>query len=72
MIELAEGRIQVFNTWTSDEWDTNELIDTAEVIEGIRFVPLSSVLRWKTTHHRAKDREDIRILEAHLGHPPEE
>ncbi len=68
-VELAGGQIEVFNAWGPGEWDPDELIDTAEVIAGIRFVTLENVLKWKKMMNRPKDAEHIRLIEAYLKRP---
>jgi len=66
-IELADGAIEVFDSWGPGAWDADELIDTAEVIAGIRFVTLENVLKWKTMMKRPKDAGHIRLIEAYLA-----
>lgn len=65
-IDLGEGKIQAFNKWISDKWDINELIDTAESVDGVRFVQLEKVLEFKQELSRPKDIEDIAKLKAYL------
>jgi hypothetical protein len=67
MVEFAGGEIQVFNAWTSPDWDVDRLIDEADVIDGIRFVALPVVLAWKRQSRRAKDAEHIMLIEKHLA-----
>jgi len=66
-VELAGGLIEIFDAWGPGGWDVDELIDTAEVIDGIRFVTLENVLKWKKMMNRPKDIEHIRLIEAYLG-----
>jgi hypothetical protein len=66
-IVLADGLIEIFDSWGPDEWDTDWLIDTAEVIEGIRFVTLQNVLKWKKLMGRPKDIEHIGLIETYLA-----
>jgi len=42
------------------------LIDTAEEFEGIKFVTLENVLRWKKLMGRPKDLEHIKMIKAYL------
>jgi hypothetical protein len=67
MVELDGGSLQIFSAWTSADWDVDRLIDGAELIGGIRFVPLPLVLAWKRQSGRPKDLADIKLIEAHLG-----
>ena len=70
MIVLFDGRIEIFNSWVSAEWDVDSLIDNAEFIDGLPFVPLTTVLRWKKSASREKDQHDILDIERYLqGHP---
>jgi hypothetical protein len=56
------GRIQFSQGWISPAWDPDELIDSAEVIEGLRFAQLTDVLAYKQVLRRPKDIEDIRRI----------
>lgn len=67
MVELADGKLQVFNAWTSARWDVDRLIDEADVIDGIRFVTLPVVLAWKREARRDKDTEHVELIEKHLA-----
>jgi len=62
-----EFDISVYTGWPHGIWDVNELIDTADVVDGIRFVKLENVLKWKKARNRPKDAGQIAILEKHLG-----
>lgn len=64
---FADGKIEVFSKWWPGGWDTNVLIDGAETIDGVRFVTLPNVLRWKRTKGRPKDEEDAKAIEAYLA-----
>jgi hypothetical protein len=59
---LAHGRIQIFSEWISKAWNTDELIDCAEVIQGLRFARLADVLAYKQVLLRPKDMADIHAL----------
>ncbi len=67
--KLCDGRIEVSERWVSPEWDTDDLISRAELIDGIPFAPLSDVLKYKLMLRRAKDGEDIRALYRRTGAP---
>ncbi len=41
----------------------NNLIDNAEVIDGIRFLTLSDTIKWKKAYGREKDKRDIQLIE---------
>lgn len=58
--------IEIFSSWAPGEWDVDELIDTAEIFEGIRYVRLEHVLEWKRRMGREKDLKDIAMIEEYL------
>ncbi|MBW3004516.1 hypothetical protein KY310_01675 [Candidatus Woesearchaeota archaeon] len=64
LIEI--GNISILKHW--EPWLTNrdELIDTADVIAGIRFVKLEYVLEWKKKRNSEKDQKDIELIEEYL------
>ena len=66
VVALFNGNIEIFNSWTSEEWDINKLIDEAEIIDGIKWVKLEEVLKWKRQMNRPKDAEHIRLIEEYL------
>jgi hypothetical protein len=61
-VHLCGGRIQVSQKWISTCWDTDDLIDRAEIIQGLRFAPLADVLAYKCILMRPKDIVDIQAL----------
>src|SRR5579864_4636766 len=44
--KAADG-IQIYNAWGPGTWTADDLIDTSEIIDGIRFVTLDKVAYWK-------------------------
>ncbi|HYN97195.1 MAG TPA: hypothetical protein VES42_25430 [Pilimelia sp.] len=66
MVVLFDGRIEIFDEWVSADWNVDELIDSADIVDGIRFIPLATVLRWKKSVSRAKDRQDVTAIEQSL------
>jgi hypothetical protein len=70
MIVLFDGRIEIFDRWVSGEWDVDLLIDNAEFIDGLPFVPLATVLSWKKLASREKDQRDISDLEGYIQGDP--
>ena len=59
------GNIEIFNNWLPFK-DINVLIDSADIIEGFRFVKLEYVLEWKKFLGREKDLIDIKLIENYL------
>lgn len=66
VVELDRGNIEVFNAWGPGTWDVHDLIDTAEIIDGIRFVKLSNVLKWKKLMGRPKDIDHVKLIEQYM------
>jgi hypothetical protein len=66
VIELFNGEIEIFNDWAPGSWNIDDLIDSAEIIEGIRFVGLENLLRWKKLMNRPKDWDHIKQIEEYL------
>jgi hypothetical protein len=66
-IELADGRIEVFDHWLGGLTDVNAMIDSAELFEGLPFLSLQDTLLWKRGLGRAKDLRDIALIERHLA-----
>jgi len=60
--------IQVVRTWMyGGNFKTDELIDNADVVEGIRFVKLECVLAYKREMGRLKDKRHIKVIEKYLN-----
>jgi hypothetical protein len=66
MRRFCDGRIHICEEWISGLWDTEDLIDQADVIDGIRFAPLTDVLDYKRMLMRPKDVSDIALVTEHL------
>lgn len=66
VVKLKNGLVEVYDSWAPGEWNTKELIDTADIIDGVRFVNLDLVLRWKKRMTRPKDFEDVQKIEKYL------
>lgn len=62
MVHFWGGRIQFSQEWIFKIWDTDNLIDRADIIEGLRFAPLADVLVYKRMLMRPKDKADIHVL----------
>jgi hypothetical protein len=55
--------------WISEFWDTDDLIERAELVQGLRFARLADVLAYKRMLMRRKDVVDIRRTLARLRPP---
>jgi len=58
----GETQIEAFKTWEPWFDDVNELIESADIIEGVRFVNLENVKKWKEQMGREKDKKDLQLI----------
>lgn len=65
-ISLSDGSIEVYEKWGPGEWEVDDLIDNADEIEGIRYVKLDQVKKWKQMVNRPKDERDIALINEFL------
>jgi hypothetical protein len=68
-IVVHHGDIEIFDHWVGGLTDIDAMIDGAELVEGIPFLPLGDTLRWKRGLGRAKDLPDIALIERYLAVP---
>jgi hypothetical protein len=59
---FRDGKIVFFDQWISPYWDTDELIDRADIYGGLRFASLGDVLAYKQMLLRPKDIADMRAM----------
>ncbi|MGI9585749.1 MAG: hypothetical protein ACR2N7_09195 [Acidimicrobiia bacterium] len=62
VVSTLDGDITVGTSWAYGDVDIDELIDSAEVINGLPFARLEHVVAYKTIANRPKDREHLRLL----------
>jgi hypothetical protein len=67
IVEIAGGRITVGTSWRYGQASVDDLIDTAEIIEGIPCVLLEHVIAYKRIADRLKDRAHLEVIERRLG-----
>ena len=68
---FAGKSIEIYGDWFPGEWSVDELIDTADIVDGIRFVNLASVIEWKKRMGREKDLNDLILIEEYQKKYPE-
>jgi hypothetical protein len=61
-VNMLDGRITFGITWKYGSFDLEELIGTAETIDGLPFVKLEHVIAYKEAADRPKDREHLAVL----------
>ena len=67
IVTMLDGQLTFGEQWGIGEFDINELIDSAEEIEGLPFVRLEHVSNYKKIGQRAKDTEHLKALDAFLS-----
>jgi len=61
------GDLEIFNQWQPWFEDVDELIDSADIFNGIRYAKLDYVIQWKKAMRRPKDFDDLRLIEKYLN-----
>lgn len=56
------GETEIYKDWKPWFNDVDFLIDSADIINGFRFVKLEYLLKWKQEMNREKDKTDIKII----------
>ena len=64
--EVAIGHLSIFRNWLPWFSDVDELIDTADVFDGIKYINLDYVKKWKEAYGRDKDLEDVKQINKYL------
>lgn len=64
---LQQGEITIYYSWAPDSWDVPQMIKDAEMIDGVPFVRLETVLDWKKIRNNAKDVRDIELIRTYLA-----
>lgn len=68
---LKKKGLEIYHTWAPGAWDVDELIKTAEMIDGMPFVRLDSVVEWKKLRGDDKDVIDLALIEEYRKTHPE-
>ena len=63
LVELLDGKLSFGTTWAIGDVDPDEVIDTAEMIDGLPFARLEYVVAYKRAAGRPKDLEHLAALE---------
>ena len=61
------GNIEVYENWLPWVQNSDKLINEAEIIEGVKFVRLKEVLKWKKEYNREKDKLDVKFIRDYLS-----
>ena len=64
IVSCFDGAVTIGTAWGIGDFDVDELIDTAEIIDDLPFVRLEHVVRYKQVAARPKDLRHLRLLEA--------
>lgn len=64
IVSIDDGLITLGRSWGIGNFDIDELIDSAEIIDDLPFVRLAHVVAYKRIANRAKDRTHLQALKA--------
>lgn len=64
---LEKDGVSIYHTWAPGSWDLDELIKDADMIDGLPFVELRSILEWKRMRNSTKDQHDVLLIEDYLA-----
>jgi hypothetical protein len=59
---LLKGNIEAWKDWKPGDWDIKKLILESEIIDGLPFVRLDEVVKWKKLRGKKKDLIDISLI----------
>ena len=62
IFSIDDGHITFGSRWAIGNFDTDMLIDTAELLEGLPFVRLQHVVTYKLISDRPKDRAHLQAM----------
>lgn len=63
---MTLGKLEFLDSWFPG-WDTDELIDGADVLHGMRFVRLEVIRATKLKLGRPRDLEHVALIDAYVG-----
>ncbi len=66
IVTMCDGRLTFGTQWGIGNFDINELIDSAEAIDGLPYVPLEYVASYKEIRKRPNDLEHLQALEVYM------
>jgi hypothetical protein len=62
VVSVLDGAITIGTSWAYGNVDIDELIDTADIIDGLPFARIEHVAKYKKIAGRSKDLEHLRLL----------
>jgi len=65
-VYLCNGDIELWKKWRAGDWNIENLIKEAEMIDGLPFVRLEEMIKWKKMNGREKDLRDAETAEKYL------
>jgi hypothetical protein len=67
-LRIELGNVEILNEWIDGlPGSPEDLIANREIIDGLPFIPLEEVIRYKQYLDRDKDRKDIELIRAYLN-----
>lgn len=68
-VSLFDGDIDILDGWFPERWPTDQIIDEADIICGLRFVRLDIIIATKEMLSRPRDLIHLRRIAEHLRQP---
>ena len=65
IVSLDDGRLTFGDRWGIGDFDVDQLIDEAEILDELPFVPLRHVIRYKQLRNSTKDRAHLESIARH-------
>ncbi len=62
VVSVHDGAVTIGTRWAIGDVDTDEVIDSAETMFGLRFAALEHVVAYKTIANRPKDLQHLELL----------
>jgi hypothetical protein len=66
---ISHGVFEANTSWSVNDYhpDPQQLINDADVIDGVAFIRLEDVVQWKKACAREKDLKDIELIKTYLA-----
>lgn len=65
-VYLYNSDIELWKKWRAGNWNIENLIRDAEIIDGLSFVKLEEMIKWKKMNGREKDLKDVEVAENYI------
>ena len=63
---LEKDDIELYPSWGPGEWNVLQIMQEAEIMDGLPFANLKNFIKWKKISGRDKDFKDVELLKKYL------